>query len=108
MKNIVTYIDEAQISNTKIYLCRANKLNADGNPYGWYTLISFTNKTDAQKFKKLFEDTWEDNTKNHNSEDPCWIGYKKEIQIEEKVIYNKFDESLLDVAINDFDINKSH
>ena len=52
MKTINEYINEAQVNNTKIYLCCANKLSEDGRSYGWPTLIAFTNKSDAQKFKK--------------------------------------------------------
>jgi hypothetical protein len=108
MKSINEYINEAQVNNTKIYLCRANKLSEDGHSYGWPTLIAFTNKSDAQKFKKLFEDTWEENKKNHNAVDPCWMGYGKEIKIEENIVYNNFDNSLLNKAIDEFDINRSH
>jgi hypothetical protein len=36
------------------------------------------------------------------------MGYGKEIKIEENIVYNNFDNSLLNKAIDEFDINRSH
>ncbi len=102
MKRINEFLIDANTKNniTKtVYSVLANKLDASGNPDGYSEIICFDNKLDAQEFKKQFEKTWEENTKNHISKDPCWMGYEKKIQIKEKVIYTDYKDFLINKVV---------
>ena len=96
MKELNNFINESTGTQVSYYQVIGESLNPDsGRSEGDEIVAIFTNKSDAIKYKKAWEDLWKEHADNHEAKTPCWMDFEKTLKIEEVKVWNSYDDSIL-------------